>query len=300
MRSPGEIREQAPQIARARAVAVTRTAPTRRLQPGDLVCGTCGEGNPSSRSFCSRCGASLVEAVLVKQPWWRKFVPRRGPRVVRLAPAEGPGRADGRSAAHLAQPGFDPKSALRQVYRKGRVVVAVALLCGGTLYGTYPPFRHTVDSRARSLKARVTGAVAHDLSPIHAVSVTANASEHGHPALNAADELLDTYWLAPWSTSAEPALTLKFAHRVTLMKIILHSGASNAYIRDGRPSQIRLTYSNGESFTIVPKDTSQEQDFSVSHAALVTSVRIQVGAVYPGSSGSTAAVSEIELFGFTT
>lgn len=118
--------------------------------------------------------------------------------------------------------------------------------------------------------------------------------------MNAGDELLNKYWLAPWSNSAKPILTFKFAHRVTLMKIILHSGASNSYIKDGRPSVLRLVYSNGESFTIIPKDTSKEQEFSVRHAQLVSSVQIQVGAVYPGSSGSTVAISEVELFGFTT
>ncbi|GGN27924.1 zinc ribbon domain-containing protein [Streptomyces fuscichromogenes] len=279
---------------------MTRTAPTRRLHPGDLVCGACGEGNPSTRSFCSRCGASLVEAAKVREPWWRRFVPRRGPRVVQLTPDAGGGQADGNSAAHLAKPGLDLKFVLRQIYRKGRIGIAVALLCAGTLYGTYPPFQHAVDGRVRRLKTEATGTISHELSPIHAVSVTANVSAHGHPALNAADEVTNRYWLAPWSTSAEPALTFRFEHHVTVQKIILRSGASDAYVQDGRPSELRLTYSNGKSFTIVPKDTSQDQTFSVSHANLVTSMRMEVGAVYPGSHGSTVAIAEIELFGFTT
>ncbi|MFI9274107.1 NADase-type glycan-binding domain-containing protein [Kitasatospora sp. NPDC052896] len=299
-RVPEEIHEQAPQIARARAVAVTRTASSHRLQPGDLVCGACGEGNPHSRRFCSRCGASLVEAATVEEPWWRRFVPKRGPRVVRLDPGPGDGKAGGTSAAQLGKPGFDPRSALRQAYRKGRIVAAVAALCAGTLYGTYPPFRTAVGGRVRAVKARVTGVFADELSPIHAVSVTANAAQPDHPALSAADELLNTYWLAPWSASPAPTLTFAFSHHVTLNKIILHSGASDAYIQDGRPSELRLMYSNGESFTILPKDTSQAQTFSISHADLITSMRIQVGAVYPGSGGSTVAIAEIELFGLTT
>ncbi|QMU78014.1 hypothetical protein GXW83_22265 [Streptacidiphilus sp. PB12-B1b] len=295
-----DIREQAPRSARAKAVAVTRTAPSHRLQPGDLVCGACGEGNPGTRRFCSRCGASLVEAVQVREAWWRRFLPRRGPRVVALDPGTGSGAARGSSAARLAEPRFDLKFVLRQTYRKVRVVGAVALLCAGTLYGVYPPFRNTVDGRARNLKAQVTDTIGDHLSPVHAVSVTANVSERGYPALNAADELLNTYWLAPWSTSSEPTLTFDFAHRVTLRKVILHLGASNAYIQDGRPSELRLTYSNGESFTIIPQDTSQAQTFTISHADLITSMRVEVGAVYPGGSGSTVATAEIELFGFTT
>lgn len=295
-----EIREQAPRSARARAVAVTRTAPTHRLQPGDLVCGSCGEGNPGTRRFCSRCGTSLVEAVQVREAWWRRFVPRRGPRVVALDPGAAGGKADGTAAVRLAEPRVDLKFALRQAYRKGRVALAVVLLCGGALYGTYPPFRNAVDGRAQDLKSHVTSTIGGSLSPVHAVSVTASASERGYPALNAADELLSTYWLAPWSDAATPTLTFDFAHHVTLRKIILHSGASNAYIQYGRPSELRLTYSNGESFTVFPKDTSQAQTFTISHADLVTSMRLDVGAVYSGGSGSTVAVTEIELFGYTT
>jgi len=142
--------------------------------------------------------------------------------------------------------------------------------------------------------------IAVNLAPVHAVRVTANVSQPGYPALNAADELLNTYWLAPWSDTLEPTLSFTFAGHVTLRKIILHSGASNAYIRDGRPSELRLLYSNGESFTVFPQDTSQEQTFTISHANLITGMRIEVGAVYQGGSGSTVAVSEIELFGFNT
>lgn len=264
------------------------------------MCDACGEGNASTRRFCSRCGGSLVKAVAVKEPWWRRFVPRRGPRVVLLAP-DASGRAPGQhgSAAQSAASRFDLRFALRRVYRKARIVAAVAVLGAGTLYGAYPPFRHTVDIRSQQLRSRVSGAIGKSLSPVHAVSVTANVSEAGHPALNAADELVNTYWLAPWSPSHLPTLTFTFAHRVTLEKIILHAGAGAAYVQEGRPSELHLVYSNGESFTIVPQDTSQGQTFSLSHADLITGMQIQVGAVYPGSSGSAVAVAEIELFGLT-
>lgn len=295
-----EIREQAPQIARARAVAVTKTAPTHRLRTGDRVCGQCGEGNLATRKFCSRCGASLVEAVQVKEPWWRRFVPRRGPRVVRLEHATNGGKAGAKPAAHLAKPRFGVKALLNQVYRKGRLVLAVVVLFGGVLYGAYPPFRNLVDGRVDDIKSNVTNTIGDNLSPIHAVSVSASAAAKGHPALDAADELTTTYWLAPWSTTSEPTLTLDFGHPVTLRRLILHSGASDAYIQDGRPSELRLLFSNGESFTITPTDTSQPQTFSISHAELISSVQIQVGALYPGSSGSTVAITEIELFGLNS
>ena len=220
--------------------------------------------------------------------------------MVRLQHGAKDGKPEATSAAQLAKPRFGIKTLLNEVYRKGRVVLAVVVLCGGVLYGAYPPFRNLVNGKVNGIKANVTNRIGDDLSPIHAVTVSANAAEKGHPALDAADELTTTYWLAPWSSTDEPTLTLDFGHRVTLRKLILHAGASDAYIQDGRPSELRLLFSDGESYTIVPADTSQPQTFSIEHADLISSVQIQVGAVYPGSSGSTVAVTEIELFGLTS
>lgn len=299
-RASDEPTELAPQIARARAIAVTKTAPSRRLQPGDLICGMCGEGNANTRRFCSRCGASLIEAARVRESWWRrllrKLIPRRGPKVVKLGTVTA-GRNDAASASHLAKPGFDLKHALRRFLRIARVVITVLILLGGILYGAYPPFRHAVNDRYDSLKSRLTNDI--HFSPVHAVSVTANVTSKGSSPVYAADELLNTYWLAPWSDSNEPALTFNFTHRVTLKRMILHSGAGSAFVQHGRPSELLLKFSNGETMTLTPQDTAQQQTLNIDHADLITSVVIQVTGVSPGTSGSDVAITEIELFGLT-
>lgn len=293
-----EIAELAPQVARAKAIAVTKTAPSRRLQPGDLICGTCGEGNPSTRRFCSRCGSSLIEAVTVKEPWWRrwlrKLLPRRGPKVVKLGTGTD-GRTEGANAAHLAKPGIDFKGSFRRTLRTIRNIVAVLLLVGGVLYGAYPPFRNAVNHRVQSLKTDVNNEIT--FSPIHAVNVSANVTATGSSAVNVADENTKTYWLAPWSSTAEPVLTLNFAHRVTLKRMLLTAGAGSAFVQHGRPSSLLLKFSNGESVTLSPQDTGQLQTIDIGHADLISSVQIQVTGVYPGTSGSDVAITEIELFG---
>lgn len=303
-RAADEPTELAPQVAKAKAIAVTKTAPSRRLQPGDLICGTCGEGNPATRRFCSRCGSSLIEAVRVKESWWRrllrKLTPRRGPKVVALGKGDYGQKKDGAQAAHLAKPGFDFKHTFRRVLRTVRIVVAVVVLVGGLLFAAYPPFRHTVNDRFNSLKSRVTNDIGANLSPVHAATVTASATSDGSSPLNAADELLNTYWLAPWSTSAQPTLTFTFTHHVTLKRMILHAGATNTFVQFGRPSQLLLKFSNGESVTISTQDTPQAQTYTISHADLVTSVQIQVTGIDPGASGSDVAITEIELFGYNT
>ena len=281
---------------------MTKTAPSRRMQPGDLICGTCGEGNPSTRRFCSRCGASLVTATQVKEPWWRRLLrrlmPRRGPKVVKIGSARTADGKDAKDSAQLVKPRSGLKPVLRRILRIVRLVLALVILFGGILYAAYPPFRHWVNNEVQSEKTHVSNDIGINLSPIHAVSVKASASNSGFPPLNAADENLDTSWLAPWSTSAEPTLTFTFAHHVTVEKMILHVGANNAYIQDGRPSLLRLVFSNGESDIITPQDTSQGQTFTITHAAVISSMQIEVQGVYPGSVGSNVAIAEIELFGY--
>jgi hypothetical protein len=281
------VREQAPQIARARAVAVTKTKSTRRLQPGDAICGNCGEGNPPTRKFCSRCGESLVTAQHVKVPWWRRFLPRRGPKVVKLADTKGKP-----AAAHR-----DARDVLRQAYRKARLVIGLALVAVGVVYGAYPPFRTAVNGVVTSAKTRIGDNIGDKLVPIHPATVGATAQETGHPAADASDEFFNTYWLAPWTTAPEPALTMTFDHPVTIKKLILYNGANGNYIADGRPSSLHLVFSNQESFTITPQDSAQPQTFSIDHAVLVKSVEFQITAIYQGSSGSNVAITEIELFG---
>jgi hypothetical protein len=291
-----EVREQAPQIARARAIAVTKTAPTHRLQPGDRICGNCGEGNAPTRKFCSRCGESLTEAaVITKVPWWRRLRIRRGPKVVKL------GTEHGRTASgsRVAAPSFDIRHLLSQIYRKGRVLVAAAVVAAGVIYGIYPPFRTEVNSVFHSGKAKVS-----DIIPVKPVSITpisckANAQVTSHPASNVCDGFYNNYWEAPWSVTHEATVTMRFQHRVTLTSMIVFNGAYGAYDQNGRPSFLRLVYSNGESDTVPLQDTSTQQTITIKHALLITSVQFQVISIYQGQvNSSDVAISQIELYGY--
>ena len=291
--APPQVREQVPQIARARAVAVTKTAPSRRLQAGDLICGNCGEGNTPNRKFCSRCGDSLVEATAVEIPWWHRFRPRRGPRTVKLGGE--PGKAAGGQS--LQAPRFDLRHIASQIYRKARIVVAVALVAAGVIYGIYPPFRTEVNSVFTSEKSKVAGIIDQKFAPIHPIKCVANAHVSGHPGGLACDGFFNNYWLAPWKPSPEPTLTMTFAHRVTITRLILHNGAFGRYVQEGRPSSLHLVFSNDESFTITPQDSPQPQTFVIKHAVLIKSIVIQITATYQGTAGTNVAISQIELFG---
>jgi hypothetical protein len=289
-----EVREQAPQIARARAIAVTKTAPTHRLQPGDRICGSCGEGNAPTRKFCSRCGDALTEAaVIAKVPWWRRIRIRRGPKVVRL------GTEHGRTAtgSRVKAPGFDIRHLVSQIYRKGRVLVAAAVVAAGVIYGIYPPFRIEVDSLFHAGKAKVSDIIPVKPVPITPISCTGNAVA-SHPASNVCDGYYNNYWEASFSPSAEPTVTMKFQHPVTLTSIIVFNGAYGAYNQNGRPSFLQLTYSNHETDTVPLQDTSQQQPITIKHGVLITSVQFRVISIYPGQvNSSDVAISQIELYG---
>lgn len=291
--APPQVREQAPQIARARALAVTKTAPSRRLQAGDLICGNCGEGNTPSRKFCSRCGDSLVEAASVEAPWWHRFRPRRGPRTVKLGSERG--KAAGGGSLHA--PRVDIRHVASQVYRKARVVVAAAVVAAGVIYGIYPPFRTQVNSIFTSEKTKIAGIIDQKFAPIHPVKCVASAQVSGHTGALVCDGFFNNYWLASWKASPEPTLMMTFAHPVTITRLILHNGAFGRYVQDGRPSSLHLVFSNDESFTITPQDSPQPQTFVIKHAVLIKSIVFQVTAIYQGTAAANVAISQIELFG---
>jgi hypothetical protein len=283
--------EQAPQAARHRPPPVRKTAPSRRLQPGDLICGACGEGNPSVRKFCSRCGESLLEAEVVKRPWWKNLLPvRRGPKVVHTA------NGKGGSKGNLTVQGFDPRHSLRKVFRRLRLVVGIVILLGGVAYGAIPSVRSAVDSRFDNTKGKVLTLVHPTYVPVHAVKVATNMNVAGHPGRLAVDEFTNTYWLAPWNGTKQPTLTLTFAHKVTLKEMIFYSGVDANYLAFGRPALLHLVFSNGASDTITPDDTDKPQTLPIKGANGITSVEVQILGVFQGSSGSNVAITEIELF----
>jgi hypothetical protein len=126
--------EVTPQRVPRRVTPVTKTKPSRRLEPGDLVCGECGEGNPPTRNFCSRCGNGLTTATAVRVPWWRRVLPRRRTRTMEAGTR--PGQKDVRK---------DARTRLTGGYRKVRRTLAAVMLTVGLVYVAVPPLRGPVN-----------------------------------------------------------------------------------------------------------------------------------------------------------
>lgn len=284
--APPQPEERLPEVAKPKAAPVVRTKSTRRLRPGDLICGNCGEGNLPTRKFCGRCGESLKSAEVVRIPWWRRLFRRRGAKVV----------AAHRRPGQRAATGTSVKQVLRRIYRVTRLGVALVVLLGGIVYASYPPFRNLVNGEVSSVKGRITSKVNQVFVPVHAVKITASAEDPGHPGAAAVDEALNTYWLAPAPNGSDPTLTLTFAHPVTLERMIIHSGASNGYTAHGRPALLLLVFSNQETDTLHIQDTDKQQTLNINSAIQVSSVQIEIAGTFSGGSPPDVAITEMELF----
>jgi hypothetical protein len=274
-----ELVEVVPQQARPRAAPVQRRPPTRKLEPGDVICGACGEGNAPTRRFCRRCGDSLADAEHVRQPWWRRLRLRRGPKVLRAG----------------QRPGSHRKGVARGIGRKIRNTMWVAVLTFGLLAVVYPPLRTDVTERLDTVRKDVLGVVDETFEPVHPDSVTANADSPGHPPSLAFDEYKNTFWAAPW-TQDQPVLTAKLDDSVDLVKVIVTSGVSGDFTAYDRPSIVNLAYSNEKSDTIVLQDSPKPQTFTLSEGQGAGTVRIEVLQVHDTAGATEVAITEVEFF----
>jgi hypothetical protein len=272
--------ELPPQPVQQRTRAIVRTKSSKRLELGDLVCSFCGEGNLPTRSFCSRCGEPLEHAGVVRPVWWRRIFRRRRKQMrAGTRPGE---KGTGRHRRWIAYSAF----------RKVRYILAALLILLAIVYAFYPPFQATVRDNFLVLFHKVEPS----LQPVHPTRITASTQVKDHTGDAVADEYTDTYWESPFSGQVRTTLTFTFNEHVILRSIILRSGANDDFVDNGRPSILRVTFSNGRTTTLTPEDTSAAQTLSLDNATLVDSVTMQVADVYDGRHYRDVAISEIEFY----
>jgi hypothetical protein len=257
--------------------------PSKRLKPGDLICGQCGEGNEPVRKFCSRCGQSLATAAVASTPWWRRIIPHRKAKV--LAAGERPGGKGARGGFHLG-------GLVRII---GYVVVA-AILLGGLAYGAVPGFRDKINNWVTSVEQNFSGTVAAP-TPVHATSVTASSAIAGHAGSLAVDAFSNTYWAASLTSDPHPVLTVGFSPKTNINVMLFISGNTANELSEARPKVLHIVFSNGASQNITLVDNGNSQQFQINGASGVTSATIQITSVYPSTSSTTVALSDVEFFG---
>jgi hypothetical protein len=268
----------APAVVRTRAIV--RTKPTRRLELGDLVCAACGEGNAPTRNFCSRCGESLADAAVVKPTWWRRLFRRRAKRYPAGTRPGAKGTKEHRSwVAALS-------------FRRLRTALVFIAVFLGLVYAVYPPFRSTVIDNMRALYRKV----APNLEPIRPITVSSPTALPGHEPAMLSDTYNNTYWMAQLGPANRPRIVFRFSESYLLRSLIVHSGSSDAFADDGRPSILRLTYNTGRTENVLPQDSSRAQTIDLKNTTLITSVTVEVIDVYSGAKRQTVAISELEFF----
>lgn len=269
-----------------RHVSSTKATPRRPVRPGDLICGNCGVGNDPTRKFCHRCAHTLAEATVVKNPWWRRLVPRRTKKTV--AAGDRPGRKE----AH--GPGTATRA--RRAGRRLRLVVLAALAVVVAL-AAFGPLREPVQERYESLKRRVIP----EYEQVSPSSAEATSSAPGHGPEKAIDRIKNTYWAEGAEGLGQgEVLTIHFEEPTDLAKVGLHIGSSEKaedFVAQPRPRVLSIV-AVGETASrteIELEDLAGFQDFGLD-ASDVTRLEITIDEVYPALDGSETAIAEIELY----
>ena len=288
---PGSVQPEAvkPTAVRARPAARPKTAPARVVNPGDLVCGQCGEGNDPNRKFCRRCGASLQRATVFILPWYQRWWRRLTTRKTRAA---GDRPASRRRAIGGAGPGWLTGGFMKVL---GIAIVLLVLL---TIVGPWRGhLRHDVSSDYH----RVFNDVHPKYNPVHPFAATATTSAPGHPAANAIDGAVNTSWQtnAPDSGIGQ-SLKLRLGTVSNLDQIGFLNGdqdTPSSYLTEPRPEKVHLTAAGAHPYSkdLTLKDTATFQTFTIK-AKDASSLTITVDTVYPSDQGKQASMAEVELF----
>ena len=202
-RPPQAVPDDQPASRQPTAVVQPRPRPTttveqRVAQPGDRICGSCGEANDPTRKFCRRCGAGLGEARIVAEkplPWWRRIF-RRGPKAPKQYAA---GERIGTMAPGSASAGGGGVAGLVRKGLKVRNLVGLALglivAVGIFGYVGIPSFQGMINGAISGgipgIVDTIRKAVAPTLEIERPVSVTASSEvdrPSGAPAVRRRDE----------------------------------------------------------------------------------------------------------------
>jgi hypothetical protein len=293
-----------PQAVRTRPAPKAKTASTREINPGDLVCGQCGEGNDPARKFCRRCGASLQKAVVFTLPWYKRWWHSLTTRKTKAAGARPKTR---RRLIGGAGPGW-----LSSV---GKIIAVVAVV-GFLLFSFVGPWQHTLRDHVSRYYHNAINVVHTTYNPVHPPSATATSAAPGHGAALAIDGITNTSWATATAANngVGQSLIISVSPTTNIDKIGFLNGdqdTSDTYLAQPRPSALKVVFrqlekhktaSGAETTTTVfdtkdfaLKDTQSFQSFGVS-AKNVTTITITIQSVYKGSSGHNAAIAEVELF----
>jgi hypothetical protein len=272
---------------RTRPTPRPKAAPTRVINPGDKICGQCGEGNDPVRRFCRRCGASLEEAAVFTLPWYKRAWRRLTTKKQRQA---GDRPRNRRRAVGGSGPGWLTSWVTR--------IVVLAIIVFAILANVGPakkPIRHRLSVWYHD----VAGVVHAKYNPVHALRATATSSAADHPPILLIDGASNTSWQAN-KAGAGQTIDIKFAGATNIDKIgflIGDTDTPQAYLTEPRPQTIQVIFNGTDPYsqTIQLKDTASFQTFGA-HAKHADTMIIKIESVFPSSQGANTSIAEVEFF----
>ena len=284
--------------------ATAKQAPSRVVNPGDLVCGQCGEGNEPNRKFCRRCGGTLAEAAPApKVGWFKRTFSKKHEQEVALAAGSRPGRdGSGGGGKGVAKGARAAKSKAFGGFASVRRVLALLAMVGIGTTLAVPSLRTTVTDKGssiyRSVKSKINPSFT-GVSP-NPEGITATGQTPGHEAKLAADGIKNDYWLAPADTAiAKVSMPFTSPERVDL--ILVYSGAQEkpeGFKAQPRPKDlfVRLVDSKGKETTkqFTLEDKADFQKLKIS-AKDVTLAEVTIQSCYPDPAVKVCAISELEF-----
>jgi hypothetical protein len=278
-----------PGAVKARPTVKKAPATTRTINPGDKVCGQCGEGNDPSRRFCRRCGASLTEAAIFALPWYRRAWLRITRRKQHSA---GDRPHQRRRAIGGAGPGWLTSWVTRLIALA--VIVLVVLFFVG-------PWKHPIRHRVGNWYHSVANAIHPSYRPVDLIAARATSAAPGHPPLNAIDGLSNTSWQSN-RKQVDQVLLIRIHGPIDVDKVGFLMGDTDspqAFDQQPRPEQVRMIFTGtGQPYskTVTAADSASFQTFTVK-ARKAETLAIYIQSVYPSNgAGKNVSITEVELF----
>lgn len=265
-----------------------KQTPSRKILPGDLVCGDCGEGNPPARNFCSRCGATLKDAAVAKRAWWKRLVPRRRRKTLEAG-------ARPWKAADGAQKQRRRGGKLAKVYLKLRPIVAAGVLLVGLLVGFSPNLRERATGEISDAKDSVMRRISPTYVPLQPIDITANGAVPEQPVTNVIDGNTLSTWVVPGET-LEPAFVVRFDEPFDLERIKVWNGAAEGFKDRERARTLHFVFDNNRTFDLELKDLPSGEEYAIENADGVREVQVFVQETFTSLTDDDLAISEIEFY----
>jgi hypothetical protein len=265
-------------------------------QPGDRICGSCGEPNDPVRKFCRRCGASLLEARIVEArrlPWWKRLLggekkPKQytaGERTEAMAPGATSG---GGGLGGMIRGALKGMGVVRMLLG---LVVAIGIFGYVGVPSVQSAVNGVFSGGIEGVVDNIRRLIAPTLEIERPIAVKASSEVTGHEAARLFDTFANTDWQG---TDKAPEITVTFEEPVDLGAVIVHLGNAEAFVDTRRPAKLELVFSDGTTKTITPEDVHDPQTFELS-ASKTTSVTIRIIATN-GDEATPISISELEFF----